>query len=507
MRHSILRMNWHLLLAAMVGLVSAHAPAQVYSALWGERGELYDPHGRLPNFAYAGYRFGAGIPRSGDPVVSVADFGAKPFDAQDDTEAFKRAIAETESGVIEIPHGIFHISDIIWIEKPDIVLRGAGAGATIVHVTTTLEDVRPNMGATTSGSPTSNYSWSGGFFWVKGGYESTPRVAITEPTRRGDRTLFVDDPNAFIAGQRVLIEQTDNDARTLMGHLYAEDPGDTRKLTGDLKPMLVAQIVSIEGSRLILNRPLRWDVRPEWSPTVRVFEPRVHDVGIEGMTISFDAVPYEGHFSELGRNAIAFNNTSDCWVRDVKIKNCDSAIFFTGVQGTIDGLTVLSSRKAYQNTQGHHGVTLGLDNLLMNFAFKTHFIHDITMTRLSAGNVIKNGSGVNLSLDHHKRANHANLYCNIDAGDGSDLWRCGGGASLGKHAGAWTTFWGITSDKPVAWPRDSFGPGMMNLVGLHTKMGEVLDADGRWFEVIDPERLEPRDLHEAQRNQMFGRRE
>ncbi|HCT43937.1 MAG TPA: hypothetical protein DF699_01835, partial [Phycisphaerales bacterium] len=324
--------------------------------------------------------------------------------------------------------------------------------------------------------------------------------------RRGDRTVIVDDPNTFIAGQRVLIEQTDNDERTLMGHLYADDPGDTRKLTGDLKPMLVAQVVSIDGKTITLNRPLRWDVRPEWSPTVRAFEPRVHDVGIEGMTISFESVPYEGHFSELGRNAIAFNGTSDCWVRDVKIKDCDSAIFFTGVQGTIDGLTVLSSRKPNRGTQGHHGVTMGLDNLLMNFAFKTHFIHDITMTRLSAGNVIKNGSGVNLSLDHHKRANHANLYCNIDAGDGSDLWRCGGGASLGKHAGAWTTFWGISADKAVSWPRDSFGPGIMNLVGLHTEQDPVLDQKGKWLEVIDPEQLEPRDLHKAQRNRAYGRR-
>lgn len=499
------RLAWQLLLVAMLGLLPAHASAQVYSALWGEHGELYDPHGRLPNFAFAGYRFGADIPEFDESVTSVADFGAMPHDGIDDTDAFRSAIAETESRVIEIPAGLYEISDIIWIEKPNIVLRGAGPGTTIVHITKTLEDVRPNLGATTSGKPTSNYSWSGGFFWVKGGFESTPRVAITAPTRRGNRTLIVDKPDVFVVGQRVLIEQIDNDARTLMGHLYADDPGDTGKLTGDLKPMLVARVVSIEGHTITLNRPLRWDVRPDWSPTIRAFEPRVHNVGIESLTISFDTVPYEGHFSELGRNAIAFNATSDCWVRDVKIKDCDSAIFFTGVQGTIDRLTVLSSRKAYRGTHGHHGVTLGLDNLLMNFAFKTQFIHDITMTRLSAGNVIKNGSGVNLSLDHHKRANHANLYCNIDAGDGSDLWRCGGGASLGKHAGAWTTFWGITTDKPVAWPRDSFGPDRMNLIGLHTKMEQMLDADGKWFEVIEPEHLEPRDLHKAQRERWSGR--
>ena len=482
------------------------AISQVYSSLWGEHGELYDPHGRLPDFSFAGYGFGDAVPGSRSPgsVVSVADFGAKPHDGVDDTEAFKKAIEATDSGVIEIPPGLYQISDIIWISKPDLVLHGAGYATTIVHITSTLEAVRPNMSATTSGKPTSNYSWSGGFFWVNGGFESTPRVSIIEPTHRGDRTLVVNEPGVFEIGQRVLVEQTDNDDRTLLQHLYADDPGDTRALKGDLKPMLVARVVGIEDNMVTLNRPLRWDVRPEWSPTIRLFAPRVHDVGIESLTISFDAVPYDGHFTELGRNAIAFNGTSDCWIRDVTIQNCDSAIFFTGVQGTIDGLRILSTREPDRGTQGHHGVTMGLDNLLTNFQFDTHFIHDITMTKLSAGNVIKNGSGINLSLDHHKRANHANLYCNIHAGEGSDLWRCGGGESLGKNAGAWTTFWGISTDKPVSWPRDSFGPSMMNLVGLHTEQPESAAELGKWFEVIDPAQLEPRDLHQAQRAARFG---
>ncbi|CAN0588080.1 unnamed protein product, partial [Laminaria digitata] len=181
-----------LLLIGILCTLSPSAQGQVYSALWGERGELYDPNGRLPDFSYAGYGFGTAEIPSEEPVASVADFGAKAHDGLDATEAFTQAIAATESGVIEIPAGLYHISDIIWIEKPNIVLRGAGAGATIVHITQTLEDVRPNMGATTEGKATSNYSWSGGFFWVKGGYESTPRVAITEPTRRGDRALVVD---------------------------------------------------------------------------------------------------------------------------------------------------------------------------------------------------------------------------------------------------------------------------------------------------------------------------
>lgn len=491
-------MRW-LIKLVLIGVLAASSSAQVHSKLWGEAGELYDPHGRLPDFSYAGYWFGDRAIPNVEVRADVGDFGANGADELDDTEAFRAAISATDHGAILIPAGRYYISDIIWIEKPGVVLRGAGRDSTILHITRTLEDVRPNMGATTTGKPTSEYSWSGGFIWVKGGLKRTTPIGVQADALRGDRQLVVSDASALNPGDRVLIEQRDPADRSLMLHLYADDPGDVRKLTPNLSPRLVAQIIAIDGDRLTLNRPLRWDVRTAWSPSVRVFSPRVHDVGIESMTIEFEPVPYEGHFTELGRNAIAFNGTSDCWVRDVRIRSCDSAIFFTGMQGTIDGLVVDSNRAAHRGDQGHHGITMGLDNLMTNFELRTRFIHDITMTRLSAGNVIKNGSGTNLSLDHHKRANHANLYCNLDAGSGTALWRSGGGASLGKHAGAWTTLWGIRSERTISWPRGSFGPDIMNLVGLNSAPeANAISPDGRWLEHIPPEQLEPRDLHQAQ---------
>jgi hypothetical protein len=38
----------------------------------------------------------------------------------------------------------------------------------------------------------------------------------------------------------------------------------------------------------------------------------------------------------------------------------------------------------------------------------------------------------------------------------------------------------------------------MNLVGLETKDPSQTNADGKWFEAIDPKRLRPLDLHAAQ---------
>ena len=468
------------------------------SKLWGLQGELFDPHGRLPDFSYAGYEFGDQSIPEYRSVTSVKDFGADGSDRRDDTDAFLRAISSIKSGAIEIPEGEYFISDIIEVQKPHIVLRGAGSGKTVLKITSTLNQLRPEIAATASGQPVSRYSWSGGFLWVQGKVVGRKRFEITQSAQRGDTRVVVSNPEKFARGDRVQIEQQADDAETLLVHLYAGQKGDTSKLRKQFAVQIQARVVSVVGNTLVLNRPLRWDIRPQWRPTIRISTPTVHHVGIEGMTIQFEPVEYEGHFSEQGRNAISFNGTTDCWVRDVVIENCDSGIFFMGMQGTLDGITLRSSRASKSGRMGHHGISLGSDNILTNFNIQTVFYHDITMTRLSAGNVIKNGRGTNLTFDHHKSANFSNLFCNIDVGTGTQLWKSGGGPSLGRHTGGWSTFWGIKADQPIAWPSASFGPDMMNLVGLYTVQPESISNHGKWFEVIDPEQLVPSDLHAAQ---------
>ena len=48
------------------------------------------------------------------------------------------------------------------------------------------------MGATTTGQPTSNYSWSGGIFWAKGRWDEKTLAKVTAPARRGETALIVD---------------------------------------------------------------------------------------------------------------------------------------------------------------------------------------------------------------------------------------------------------------------------------------------------------------------------
>lgn len=482
-------------------LVTCAAETTGISALWGKNGEKWEERGRLPDFSFAGYHRGETTIPNVPAVASVKDFGAIGDGKHDDTDAFKQAIARTDRGAIEIPPGRYLLTDILDIRKGNLVLRGAGPGKTTLYFPKQLNDLRPNMGATTSGRPTSNYSWSGGFLWVRGSFQSSELAKVTEPAQRGDKTLAISSTDALRVGQTIEVEQRDDKEDTLAAHLYGNQPGDTKLLLGRTRSSLTAQITRIDGSRITLDRALRCDIKLRWRPRILRFEPTVREVGIESLTFEFPIKPYEGHFTELGHNAIALNSVADCWVRDVEILHPDSGIFCSGRFNTLSGITLRSDRpvdKSLKST-GHHGVTLGGDdNLLTQFRYEARFVHDITFGASSAGNVVSDGSGVDLAFDHHKRAPYANLFTNIDVGLGTRIWRSGGGAALGKHSAAWETFWNIRAERPQSWPPAAFGPDLMNLVGLTTNAPSVLEKDGKWFEAIDPRHLIPQNLHEAQ---------
>jgi hypothetical protein len=57
---------------------------------------------------------------------------------------------------------------------------------------------------------------------------------------------------------------------------------------------------------LVLERPLPFDVRPEFFPELLPQSGSVHDVGLEGLRFLFPYAPYGGHHYEAGYNMIQF---------------------------------------------------------------------------------------------------------------------------------------------------------------------------------------------------------
>ena len=383
-----------------------------------------------------------------------------------------------------------------------------GADKTTIRITKELEDVRPNMGATTGGRPTSNYSWSGGFFWLKGQFKQTRIADITADAPRGSRTITLSKAPNVTVGQRVEVQLTDDENKSLLNYLYADDPDNTSQFTKTVKPRMVARVAAIDQNTVTLDRPLWLDIKTKWAPILQTFEPSVSEVGIENLTIQFPVKPYAGHFTELGMNAIAMNGVADCWAKNIKIVNADSGLFLTGINCTADGVTIESHRQPdpATDTVGHHAITMGRDCLLTNFSMNAKHIHDITVSNLATGNVVKNGTSVSLNLDHHKRAPYQNLFTNIDAGDGRRLWQCGGGADLGRNCGTRATFWNIRAEHPIAPPPAPFAPNSITMVGIHSNSPDQQILTGTWFEVIPPDQLHPQDLHAAQLKQRLKRK-
>ena len=481
-------------------------PTRIYGpggADWNRQG------GPLPDFSYAGYQRGEKPLPERAAEVSVGDYGAAGDGIADDTSAIQRAIDENPGKVILLPEGRYLISDVITIRESGTVLQGEGPEKTYLYAPTPLQEIhpRPIQYPATGGT---SYAYSGGFLHVIGssGHFAGDSQPVAAPARRGATVVELAPGHGFEPGDEIGIVATEDAGQTLLRHLYRDDPGDI-SAAGDSRSFRhFTRVAAVDGGRLTLERPLPIDLRSEWRPEARRFQPRIEEVGIEHLAIEFPRQPYLGHFTEAGHNAIHIHGAVHSWVRNVRILNADSGIFLGGgsVFCTIDGVVVESSRRTSNplDAHGHHAISLtGADCLCTNFDIQARFIHDLTVSGGSTGNVFSNGRGLDLALDHHKRGPYENLFSNLDLGRGSRVFRSGGAASVGRHAGAGNTYWNLVSRNSVEVP-EGFAPDRMNIIGLRMRGRNSEDPDGRWVETIRPGTVDPPDLHAAQLERRLG---
>jgi hypothetical protein len=148
---------------------------------------------------------------------------------------------------------------------------------------------------------------------------------------------------------------------------------------------------------------------------------------------------------------------------------------------------------------GHHGIEAdGVDNLITRFQFKTRFFHELTVSH-AIGNVLSDGSGELLTLDHHKAGPYENLFTNLDTGAGGpEVWASGGPSGVGRHSAAGGTFWNIRGKKETGLPPAGWGPPGLIFVGLKGIIPKT-DRPANWhYEPIGASALTPPNLHLAQ---------
>lgn len=478
------------------------------SALWGKTGEARSPASRLPDYSFCGYHFGeASIPDY--PISTNArDFGAKGDGVTDDTDALRRAIAATKSGALLIPAGRYVVSGFLDLDRSGIVLRGEGADKTRLFFPKPLGVIDPRPTENTGGTPTQEWSWSGGFVRLAGKAKktsaSTIRLAADAP--RGSKSVTLESATAFAPGDTVALHEADPGDMSFVKHLYAGDPGDTKNFPKKHPFRFPLRVVSVSGKTIVFDRELPLDFKTKWGAELQAFTPGVTESGVERLTFEFPVTPYGGHFKEAGFNPVQISDAAHCWLREVRFENADSGPMVSGDFCTLTGIAWVSARKPDKSGHtGHHGMILGgTQNLVTGFKIQTRFIHDLTVSSGSFFNAFTHGSAVDMAFDHHERAPTGNLFSDIDLGAGTRPFLCGGGAALGKNCAAYATFWNLRSAKPVPFPKPAFGPALINLVGVPAAGKTVLEPQGVWYEPIAPETLEPQDIHAAQLKRRLG---
>jgi len=493
-----------------------------------QNGEPY-----LPDWSTAGYRWGAALPDplgDGRRVIEAAAFGVTADDGRDDTAGLHRAVAaagEVDGPVaVRLPTGRLILREILYLERADLVLVGAGSGdgGTEVHVPRPLAEMElpasiertrrylVEADKRVGGELFSPFSWTGGVIWAR----KPPRAggvigrdaATPVDGRRGQRWLRVDDPAGVEPGQTLLLawRNTDGPDGSLLKHVLGADVPVGDRLHDDPGREQIRQAVTvaaIERDTLELREPLLHDVRPAWRPRLRQTA-YLTGVGVQGLRVTFPDVPYKGHHREAGYNGVYFDGVGHGWVRDVVVQHADSGLIIGGHHVTLEDVAVLGRG-------GHYTVSFGGSGMLCRrFRFEAPAVHNPSFNTRCNHSVYTHGVVHAARLDQHCGLNHQNLFDRITVVYDSpaaarQLFRHGGAAYARPTAGAFNTFWNIKVrvDDANGHAADIPGPTdapHARLVGLHGNVPLKLRyGPAAHIEGLNRDGVQPASLYEHQR--------
>ncbi|MDE2731465.1 MAG: glycosyl hydrolase family 28-related protein [Bacteroidota bacterium] len=380
-------------------------PADVGVSWWGQPWTptvLADTSGVLPDFSYAGYRWGEREPPDLPVTFRVTDFGATGQDMNDDTRGFQAALdaahARTGPVVIGIPAGVFHLSGVLLLERDSLILRGSGTGATRLYIEKPLGAMDLPLALdhpadSVRGHAVSPFTQAGGIIWSRNpdAIEVPPAVAVRslEP---GGHWMRVSDPS------------------------FVDVPGAAHLVSGQ-KVLLHVSVISRSDDTLYTKQPLPTDL--SHAADLRLVPADyIREVGIEQLTLEFEPVPYSGHRLEDGYNAIYLTQVRHGWVRDVVIINADAGIILD------QSANVTINRVRISGRENHIGLQLTDTGsaLARDFEVRSNAVHPVGLQGTSSYNVIHRSS-----FDHlfDLTAGYPNLFDNSlmePADDRHPLW-------------------------------------------------------------------------------------
>jgi len=439
----------------------------------------------LPDYSYAGYKWGEeAIPEFKGKKIDVTDFGAVPNDKLDDTKAILAALnkANNTEGTVMLyfPRGRFILKRILFIERSDIVISGAGMDpkdGTVLYMPLALSELpmpermkelneylvinnkRQIEKERGINEMFSMYTWTGGYIWTNfpgaRGKEymseyNEPRNVLAEISggKRGQKSFTVKDASNLKSGELVRINlfNTEGKESSLIKYLYDYQDlaiGSRHWETPDI-PLTKQEvtITEIDGNKVTIKEPLLNDLRPEWHPDITEWK-HISNVGIENLRFEFLYQEHKAHHLEFGFNAIYLTNTAQSWVRNVSFRNGDNGLLTDLCSNvTIENIEVYGRKYHYAV---HFGDCYNL--LAKNIYTQAPIVHSLTFNTGSRSCVYTNCLITQMpTLDQHSGLNYQNLFdnCVLYMSDPEYNPLTMGGAPywLPSHA-AFSTFWNI----------------------------------------------------------------
>ena len=443
----------------------------------------------LPDFSYAGYHFGEDkIPELNGKIINAEEYGVKANDNLDDSKALLKALktaSAVEGNVIlQLPAGRIILSEVLYIERSNFVLRGAGSDekgteiycprpmmylknpeslAELREYLTTF-DKRQREPENNVDLPFSQYAWSGGFIWTQipnervksylDKYEPTPNIlAKVSSGNSGEHIISVSEVKGLKVGDIAELQLFNKDGENgeIIKDLYKGanvKPGSHHWNFPKL-PIVRQQveITKISGSKITIKTPLTIAIKPAYQAQLVEWK-HLNEVGIEHLRFTFPDIPRVAHHVEPGNNAIFLTRVFNSWVKDVTITNSDSGILAEEISNvTIQDISTDGNHMA------HYTVTLGgVHNVLVkNLKIYNKAVHPLSFNTFATKNVYQNCEiFADALLDQHSGANHQNLFDNITVHLTTDknhsyLLFGGGGAEYWKPShGPFSTFWNLT---------------------------------------------------------------
>jgi len=465
------------------------------SLLYGANGEKWLPNGRLLDYSYAGNVFSIDTSVPNKERYNIKQFGAKGDGVSDDTSAFKKAFAESEF-YLYIPTGTYVITDTIERKTPLYIL-GDGIDKTVVYFP---KSARQLFGK--AGDPPNTFSFDPCFFQLGQQYTEQTLGNVTLPAKRGDTRVYGDFTKSVTVGQWIRIMLKDTPNGDLYRLVYDNDATLLPEEGFNKDTLKIPNRITLVGKDFVeFERPLPIDINLVCPAHIQTFYSITNSFIVSGLSFKAPFTKYKGHLVEDGFNTLLLVGCCNSRVQDVSFDNID-----IGIKLTFSHFNLLKNIhfRSENKRSGHHGIWLlsGGDNLVQDFKFDLKFIHDISVEKLTSMNVFHNGSGIDLNLDHHRFGPYANLFTNIDLGDGTRAFSSSGKPRRGTHAGSLNTFWNLTrggatiplpsSDKNAGKPR-RWGPSV-NAIG---NFGVSKDAPSDWFVERITSGLSPPNLYES----------